>query len=256
MNPLALSRDDMKPKIAGRKRLDSVIEAISWPTGTDVDNKRGTVVYESGEYVVRLSKPGKEAAPDYNRCKYKDGSIGNNPNDMRPEIVYKGVLQDNNATFKDIFKVIEAIKNADMVGLEFMGCILGRSAFMADHIEVSDGVWRYSPSVSVLNELCERIPTMYNVPTEVFLHYLNALALNEDTKYHTLGYDITKDTGRRNNLLTCVNLVGVFLDRVSIVDFAGSFSRPPSGISAISMTKMLEIFPDLSEEENSQQSLI
>ncbi|MCA9327294.1 hypothetical protein KDA14_02075, partial [Candidatus Saccharibacteria bacterium] len=84
---------------------------------------------------------------------------------------------------------------------------------------------------------------IYGVPPLVFLHYLNALALNEDVKYHTLGYDIVTGTGRRNNMLTCVNLIGVFLGGVSIVEFAGQFSRPPAGISAISQKKMREILP-------------
>ena len=118
---------------------------------------------------------------------------------------------------------------------------------MADYKEIETGKWRYSPPSSIIEELRNNIDKIYGVPPLVFLHYLNALALNEDVKYFTLGYDITKDTGRRNNLLTCVNLIGVFLDRVSIVDFAGSFSRQPAGISAISQRKMREIFPLLNE---------
>lgn len=248
MNPLLLTKDNTVPKVAGKKRFDSVLEAIDWPRGKSVDEKVSTTVFSKGLYIVRLSKPGKEAANNYNRCKYKDGHVGNNPNDMRPEILYDGKLLENNATFRDIFRVIEIIKRANESGLELMGCLLSRSAFMADHKEISPGKWRYDPPIELMDRLTKSIPSMYGVPAEVFMHYLNALALNEDTKYYTLGHDITKDTGRKNNLLTCVNLIGVFLDKVSIVDFAGSFSRPPTGISAISMKKMWEIFPELSLE--------
>lgn len=246
---LTLRAEDTTPKVAGAKRLQSVKEAITWPKGPDVDHKTPTVLFTQGRYSVRLSKPGKEAAPTYNACKYKDGTIGNNPNDMRPEITLDGQDMNKWATFRDIFDELQKLHRASSEGVNLMGCLLGRSAFMADHKEVSPGVWRYHPPKEAVEELSKLISVVYDVPVEVFLHYLDALALNEDTKYHTLGYDITKDTGRRNNLLTCVNLIGVLLDRVSIADFAGSFSRPPAGVSAISKKKMYEIFPELAEQD-------
>lgn len=245
MSPLLLTKEDTTPRVAGQKRIESVLEAISWPTSNDIDNKLGTVVYSNGDYSVRLSKPGKEAAEGYDRCKYKDGHIGNNPNDMRPEILYMGNRIEKNASFDDIFQEIEIIKSANNEGLELMGCLLSRSAFMADHIEIEQGIWRYSPEVMLMDRLSTYVPTMFDVPAEVFMHYLNALALNEDTKYYTLGHDITKDTGRKNNLLTYVNLIGVFLGDISFIKFASSFSMPPTGISAISMKKMWETFPEL-----------
>lgn len=245
MLKLALPKEETIPKVAGAKRMQSVKEAVTWPKGDDVEHKLPTVLFTQGRYSVRLSKPGKEAAPSYASCKYKDGTIGNNPNDMRPEITLNGSLIEKNATFRDVYDELQKLHRASPEGVSLMGCLLSRSAFMADHKEISPGIWRYSPSAEVITEISKMIPIIYDVPVEIFLHYLNALALNEDTKYHTLGYDITKDTGRRNNLLTCVNLIGVLLDRVSIADFAGSFSRPPTGISAISMKKMWEIFPEL-----------
>ena len=247
MNPLVLNALDVKTAVAGKKRSESVVEAISWPKGLNPDSRENTVVYADNNYQVILTKPGKEAADDYNRCRYKDGRIGNNPNDMRPEILLNGSKFGANATFKDVFYELQVLHSKSQKGLELIGYLLGRSAYMADHVEISPGIWRYSPPNSVIEELRNNIDMIYGVPPLVFLHYLNALALNEDVKYFTLGYDITKDTGRRNNLLTCVNLIGVFLDKVSIVDFAGSFSRPPSGISAISQRKMREIFPLLNE---------
>lgn len=243
MSLLYLSTEDVKTSVAGAKRLDSVREAISWTGGKNVNNRINTTVFTNGDYKVVLSKPGKEAAPEYERCRYKDGHLGNNPNDMRPEILLKGTKFGTNATFRDVFYEIQLLHDKSKPGLEILGYLLGRSAYMADHTEVKPGVWRYNPPAGIIEELRNKIDNIYGVPPLVFLHYLNALALNEDVKYHTLGYDITKDTGRRNNLLTCVHLVGVFLDKISIVDFAGSFSRPPSGISAISQRKMREILP-------------
>lgn len=248
MNILYLSKDDVKTSVAGAKRLDSVNEAISWPSGKYQNSREQTPVFVSGDYKVVLSKPGKEAAPDYVRCRYKDGHIGNNPNDMRPEILLNGTKFGTNATFRDVFYEIQLLHDKSKEGLEILGYLLGRSAYMADHVEIKPTIWRYNPSSGIIDELRNKIDGIYGVPPLIFLHYLNSLALNEDVKYHTLGYDITKDTGRRNNLLTCVHLIGVFLDKISIVDFAGSFSRPPSGISAISQRKMREIFPLLDEQ--------
>jgi len=245
MIDLTLSKEDTTPKVAGTKRLASVKEAISWPSGPDVEHKEPTVVFTNDRYSVHLAKPGKEAAPEYMNAKYKDGKLGNNPNDMRPEITIDGKRIDRNASFRDVFEGLQTLMHASEEAGELIACLLARSAFMADHKEISPGIWRYAPSPAAIKELSDRVPIIYDVPMEVFLHYLNALALNEDTKYYTLGHDITKDTGRKNNLLTCVNLMGVLLGRVSIVEFAGSFSRPPSGISAISMKRMREILPAL-----------
>lgn len=220
-------------------------EALTWPSGPNIDHKESTLVFEKGRYSVRLSKPGKEAAPGYARAKYKDGTRGRNPNDMRPEITVDGKLMEKNASFLNVFDELYKLHNNSPEGVELMGYLLARSAFMADHKELSPGIWRYDPPEEIIERLAQLVPEIYGVPVEVFLHYLNALALNEDTKYRTLGYDIRTGVGRRNNMLTCVNLIGVLLDRISIVAFAGDFSRPPAGIAAISITKMREILPAL-----------
>lgn len=244
MSSLNLPKELTPPKVAGVKRLASVEEAISWPSGPDADHKEPTMIFSRGRYTVRLSKPGKEASPDYDRATYKDKSKGNNPNDMRPEIAIDGKVIEKNATFTDIFGELFKLHEASQEGIELMACLLARNAFMADHVEIKQGVWRYSPSQDAIAKLNKTIPLLYDVPIEVFLHYLDALALNEDTKYHTLGYDITKDTGRKNNLLTCVKLIGVLLEQISFADFAGGLiSR--RGVSPITLTKMYEIFPEL-----------
>jgi hypothetical protein len=243
---LMLSENDVKSKIAAAKRLETIAEAIGWPAGKSQDARLSTSIFDNGVYVVRLSKPGKEAEPDYQRCRYKNGNYGNNPNDMRPEIVFEGKLIEKNASFTDIFEEIQKIHLVDPDGVKLLACLLGRSAYLADHKQISPGVWRYQPPFVVVDRLKRLIPKAYDVPIEVFLYYLDALALNEDVKYHTLGYEIAQGTGRKNNLLTCVNLIAMLLGEVSIAKFAGNFTRPPVGINAISLVKMREIFPELS----------
>lgn len=247
MIDVSLSKADTSKKLATEKRMASVVEAIGWPTGSDVDHKLPTVIFTAGEYEVRLSKPGKEAAPGYEYAKHKDGTKGRNPNDMRPEITVRGALIEKNASFRDIFEELQKIHLQSVDGIRLLAILLARSAYMADHVEVRPGILRYHPPVELIHELKGLIPSAYEVPIEVFLHYLDALALNEDVKYHTLGYDIGSGIGRRNNLLTCVNIIGVMLGDVSIAKFAGDFARPPSGVSAISLVKAREVFPELGQ---------
>jgi hypothetical protein len=116
---------------------------------------------------------------------------------------------------------------------------------MVDHSKDSNGDWRYIPPQSIINLITSETSTIKGIPILAFLHYLDAIGLNEDVKYNTLGYDTTKGYGRRNNMLTCVNLIAVILERYSISKFAGSFAKPPVGVSPISFKKALEIFPYL-----------
>jgi len=246
---LKVSHEEVSIAVAGAKRLAQVTEAKSWPAGTQ-EQQVFEIIWEGGIYSIRLGKPGKEAASDYMGCKYQDGHRGNNPHDMRPSIFRDGALVEKHiASFVQIFDEIQKLSESDNDNaLELIGALLFRSAFMVDHREDRPGVWRYHPPIEVITELNRTMPLAEGLPIEVFLHFLEALAWNEDVKYDTLGYDIRTGTGRRNNLLTCVNLIGVLLNEVRISKFAGNFGRPPVGISAISNVEAYRIFPALTPD--------
>jgi hypothetical protein len=238
---LAVSKPDFAA--AKERKMARVREAISWPSGTSQVNKAYQTVWPGSQYEVRLGKPGKEAEEGYALCRYKDGHKGNNPNDMWPCIWDGKRIIEKSATFIDVFDELQALIRTDPHCLELIGCLLFRSAFMIDHIDEGGGRWRYHPPQRVVEIISGYAPSAFGVPMEAFLHYLDALAWNEDVKYYTLGYDITRGgTGRENNLLTCVNIIGVFLDKIPLSKFAGAFARPPVGISAISRKKALETF--------------
>lgn len=242
---LQVNDADTSLQVTGPKQLARVREATAWSSGTQESLKFQTI-WNRGAYAVKLGKPGKEAASDYVKCKYSDGHRGNNPNDMKPVIFMNDKpFESNLASFTQIFDEIQRLNDKDKSAVELVGCLLFRSAYMLDHVEEKPGIWRYEPSAEVLVELQSRLPVTDGVPIEVFLHYLDAIAWNEDVKYHTLGYDITHGTGRKNNLLTCTNLIGVLLTRVKISKFAGNFGRPPTGISTISKAEAYRIFPAL-----------
>jgi len=236
-------------RLAGSKRLDQVAEAIAWKSGKDQEHKVCHEIW-SGEdgYSIKLCKPGKEAASGYSRARFKDGTKGRNKNDMTPTIFKDGKAINRFATFVDINDEIQIVHDKDRESVILIGCLFFRNAYVLDHTE-SGGIWRYDPPKEVVEVISKKISTMYGIPTKAFLHYLEALAWNEDVKYHTLGYDVSKDTGRRNNLMTALNTIGVFIGEVPLSKYAGSFGRPPAGISAISKKRALEIFDYLTETE-------
>lgn len=244
-NILKVKKSDISKKVAGARRMARVHEAISWSSGT-ASNPTYHTIWSNGEYSIALAKPGKEAAHDYVFCRYKDGRKGNNPNDMRPSIFKNGELvQVHPKSFTEIFDELQILGRADMEALNLIACLFFRSAYMIDHVEVSPGGWRYEIPSEVLDAIMQKLPTADGLPMDVFLHFLDALAWNEDVKYHTLGYDVTDGYGRKNNLLTCVNLIGVLLNKIQLTKFAGAFSRPPVGLSPISNKNALYYFPEL-----------
>ena len=234
-----LSFTKSEKAMAKVRRLERVQEAIAWPKGTQ-EEKIKQIIWEANGYEVSLSKPGKEAAEDYIRCKYKDGHSGNNPNDMLPLVSYRGKFSKN-AAFTDIFG--ELIRVTDITAGELLGALLFRSAYMLDHVKDENGHWRYVPNKEALSALSKIIPQLYGVSMEAFLHYLDALGWNEDVKYSTLGHDIGLSVGRVNNFLTSVRIVAFAIHKEAFHDLVGGFSHPPTGLSAISQKKAMEAFP-------------
>jgi len=240
---LKLPDEKLTPS-AREKRLEALNEAISWEKGTDQQNRKTTIVYQFGDYAVAIAKPGKEAAPDYsNFTHYITKERGNNPNDMNPQILNKGEKIGKDYTFTDMFEGIENLMHSDIFGLEILGMLLFRAAFMLDHKKNKEGNWRYFPPETILKILEERIPSIDGIPIKIFIHFLEILSLNEDIKTSYGGYsDFKKDYGRINTLLTFVHLITVLLNRRSLAKFAGNFARPPSGMAPIPKTERGGIF--------------
>jgi len=251
-------------KFATPRRLEAVEEALSWKKGYNQDSREVTKLYFVREYAIAIAKPGKEADPNYKGCThYITREKMNNVNDMNPQILRDGEKIGKNATFEDMFGDIEKLKRADLFGLELIGMLLYRAAFMLDHKKNKEGHWRYEPPEEILEILEKRIPTIAGTPTRIYLHFLEILSLNEDIKMHTLGRpELKQDYGRINTLLTFVHLIAVLIDRRPLYKFAGNFARPPVGMAPIPKTERGGIFesfplldPDFFDESN-QQTLL
>jgi hypothetical protein len=237
---LSVDKKETGPKKVYIKRSARIAEAKSWPIGTG-ENRNYYTIWENDNYRVALGKPGKEALPGY--------TGKTNPNDMRPTIFFNGVDMNKSATFQDIVKDLEEVGRTHSYALELLGCLLFRSAFLLDHHDNnSDGIYKYYPNENVINIINENVHTIYGVPTEVFLHYLDAIALNEDVKYDFLGHDLSKkNTGGRNNMLTYVNLIAVISGKKPLYTIAGPLLR--SGVAAISLKAAFESLPHISSHD-------
>lgn len=235
---------------ARTRRVEMTTEAIGWTKGKSQEKRKITEIYKADDFVVAVGKPGKEAAPDFKRKHYITGAIMNNRNDMNPFVMKRGIKVGNDLTFSELFEQIEHLMRADVFGLEILGMLVFRMAFMLDHKQNENKQWRYIIPKESLVILQKILPKIGDVPTDVFLYFLDVLALNEDVKMHTLGHENARhDYGRINTLLTFAHLIAVLLNRRSLAKFAGAFARPPSGMAPIQKTErggIFEVFPLLS----------
>jgi hypothetical protein len=240
---LALPADTRAKERQELKEL-AVVEATSWASGVSTAEQISHQIYESGAHSVALCKPGKEAAPGYKRCRYKDGHYGDNPNDMTPRVYCEREVVDYLPTFTDIWLGIELMAKESVLAAELVGCLLMRAGLMLDHEVGEDHEIRWRPPAAVIDKLRELLPEVRSLPVDIWLALLTALALNENVKYTTLAYDIRKGTGGENTLLTCAHFAAAILGRTSIAGFAGQLVVG-RGVAPLSRAQGLVYFPAL-----------
>lgn len=260
-NALALPNKKLGP-LATPKRTSSVELALKWKTGSQED-KHYIKMYQSGDFSVCLGKPGKEAHPEYKRL---------NMNDMTPTIFFQDEVLDFFPTFSEIFEDFQRIGSLSIAHnkksiLVSLACLLYRSSFMLDHELVNEDFfgdsqgdrWHWKiPSIhleTLINGTSEVGPVVVGekreirIPIDVYLHLVDAIALNEDVKYQAKNVSesgkVIKPTGRTNTLQTLTAIIAVFLDRYSVVKFASSLIQG-RGVASISNTDARLAFPELS----------
>lgn len=241
-------------KLAAPIKEAAIREAIQFESSYDTEKKEYTPMYRVDDFVAALGKPGKEFASD--RIKYKDGHKANNPNDMSPTIFKDQKVVVRNGSFEEIFRQFVSLVDYPQA-LELIGVLCVRNAYLLDHVEKSKGIWRYEPAPEVILHLKALMPANFPEPIEVFLAYIELIALNEDVKYSTLGFDLRDGTGRENNLLTYVHVIHILLLKGTVPDsefllafvkFAGGLVRIPTGINSLALSNCLKYFPALRAE--------
>ena len=195
-----------------------------------------------GRYKVGVGKFGKEFYS--NTITWRDGHKGNNPNDMHPTVWADGVEKEFDGSFDHVFTFFQYVSRIDTAALEVLGCLMFRNAFLLDH----NADLQYCPPQEAIDYLNKVIPVYEGISVEAYLHYLEMIAWNEDVKYSTLGYDVHAGTGRENNMLTYAHLIAVLLGRGSLSKLCSQFSRPPVGVSPITIAAAKDAYPMLGIE--------
>ena len=208
-------------------------EAISFPGDTEKDSYIYTKIWSNGEYAVKFGKFGKEY--------YRSGDKLN-VNDMAPTIFRNNEKCGYDASFRAIFRLSENLKNiGDTNSLLILGCLFVRNAFLVDHVDTGSG-YRYVIPQGALDYLKENVRDHLEIPIEVFLMYIDAIAWQEDVKYYTRGERITSDIGRKNNLLTYARFIACLLGRSSFAEMLNKFSM---GVSPLPKKEIEATFPEL-----------
>ncbi len=239
-----VSRNQAFTSLVRAKKDAMIKEATSWSGKKEKGVFDFHDIWESDDkrYKVSLGKFGKEYYLD--TIKWKDGSQGNNPNDMRPTVYVDGVEKEFDGSFDHVFNFFQDVSKVSEDALRVLGCLMFRNALLVDHKKI-DGHYRYNPPQEAIDFILDKFPTYDGISTEAYLYYLEAIAWNEDVKYSTLGYDVDGGTGRTNNMKTYAHIIAVLLGKASLSKLCSSFSRPPVGVSPIPTSTAQVAFPDL-----------
>jgi len=226
------------------------------PNRTVSGNKQlFTTLYDSwisnharkSDFVVGAYAPGKEAKSDWSHKRYDNGEFDCNHNDVLPTILLDGEAFDKPLTFEEIFDSLAKLANMDRDAAFILRHILLRMAFCIDHKIIDNGDIRWKPPLGVMRVLYEKVPEIKvnftSYPTEVFLHLVEVLAVNEDSKAYTLGRDKFSGAGRPNTVMTLAHILSFILDDVSIGILGGKFASNPPGLAPISKWQIWEISP-------------
>lgn len=249
MDSLALKtkinrNSEFKTQVKAKKKslIDFAVSLSGNKTGRG--NFDDHIIWESsdGKYKVGVGKMGKEYYLD--TISYKDGTKGNNPNDMNPFVMKDGVRLEFDGSFDHVFSFFQHVSKIDERALEILGCLMFRNAYLEDHVLV-DKQYTYSPPQDAVDYLVNTIGEWDGISVEAYLHYMEMIAWNEDTKYSSLGYDVDSGIGRQNNMLTYAHIISVLLGKGSLSKLCSQFSRPPVGVSAITTKLAGESFPEL-----------
>lgn len=213
-------------------KQELINEAVSWPGDPIEGQFIFTKVWENGNFSVQFGKYGKE----YYRTERR------NINDMFPAVFENGEINEFDASFRAIFRLVENLYiNHDNEAILVLACLFIRNAFLVDHERIN-GNFRYNPPQVAIDFLEQRIGSHHGVPMSAFMQYIDAIAWQEDVKYTTLGKKITNDVGRTNNMLTYARFCACLLGRSSYAEMLNKYSM---GVSALPKNEIAQTFPEL-----------
>ena len=228
-----------------QKRIKLIDIAINW-SGETTENEfifHNIWKYpNNASYQVSLGKYGKEY--------YQSGSTGNNQkncNDMKPTVLFNNTsVPTVRGRFDDIFRLMESCGH-DTDLLKAFAVLFFRNALLLDH-NITNGNYSYEPPKKLIDYICRKKNEFESIPMEVYIHFLDAIGLNEDVKYYTQGkLLLNKGIGRENNMKTYVHDICCLLGFTKWYDFIYSLMRG-YGVAPISNKNMADFFPELAIE--------
>lgn len=189
----------------------------------------------SSDFEIFVEKPGKEA--------YRKKNI--NEYDLRIYIENDGkeILELGKA-FADIFRTLENIKEHTKA-LDLIAYVLIRNAYCFDH----NDSYEYCPSMIIINEIKNNLDEIDSLPIDIFFQFLDLIAANEDVKYSNKGYSMGTGTGRRNNLLTYVNVIALLQGKIQIWELIGALTSGAAGVAQIGPDAIKKYFPHIDRKK-------
>lgn len=246
VNEKITNNDSFNQEILYKKEM-MIKEAKSWKGCTTPGSYYFHDLWESDDskYAVKLGKYGKEYYRKNDEQKHS--SKVRNPNDMHPTVFINGKIIDFDPSFDHVFNFFQVVSEKSKDALRILGCLVFRNAFLLDHYKFidTDGItsFRYKPPRDAIDFISNIISLYDGISIEAYLYYMEAIALNEDVKYQTLGYDLLKGVGRTNNMKTYANIIAVLLGKASFYNLCRSFGT--RGLAPITYKAAREAFPEL-----------
>jgi hypothetical protein len=209
-------------------------------------------IYRINDFELGFNKPGKEYFNKKNQNYY----------DMQPYIIKNNKKHSIDESFGDMWRGLAKLDISNLEEkLSVLGAIIFRMAWMCDHVIMNDKVRLELPknSLEYLSDL-----KISGVSVQVYLHYLDLIATNEDVKYYNRDIKNISDIeklnkakrsfvssakGRRNTLLTFCHVISVIFDLNNPTQFTTHWAefagRMGNGTYSINEKNALEIFPYL-----------
>lgn len=212
---------------------------------------------------IYIQYPGKESVSS-------DKAELLRPWDFRPKLQKRDGTFMEDLTFKDIWNDlarISAQNEKTESTLAEIATIFFRMAVMVDHCELnnpyntfnsknmspisSENINWYSLThdCDILDYIGPKIGDIRNVSFEAYLYYNDLLAQNEDCKYYFRDIHIKKNnwdsnTGRYNNLMTHVNILGFLKGNLEFTSLVNSFQNG-RGVAPATQKSLPEITNNL-----------
>tara|TARA_X000001036_G_C20463040_1_gene718271 strand:- start:91 stop:849 length:759 start_codon:yes stop_codon:yes gene_type:complete len=215
-----------------KTKRENIVKKLMNLTGCkEKPEKHSMYKSSTSDFEIFVEKPGKEAYREKNTNEY----------DLRIYIENDGKeISELGKAFTDIFKTLENIKEHTKA-LDLIAYVLIRNAFCFDHNDSNE----YCPSMILINEIKNDIDKIHSLPIDIFFQFLDLIAANEDVKYSNKGASMGTGTGRRNNLLTYVNVIALLQGKIQTWELIGALTSGAAGVAQIGPDSIHKYFPHI-----------